>query len=280
MIRSQFCPRPTLPPGTVSADISGLVSSSTVSTVSVNDRVDGYLIWNTSLSGIVQSSTEQYKELGQNNFVGIHLEIQGKGIIAETNPNNIDWIINVTNDGYDPNYPGHFVDIIGFYSFGNKISEVTGLQVNEVYWVLEDPFGTAISSSAIPTSCPNIVDWNNPTKINISMSNDGSTILINVDNYYNTQSNVCNSTTTGSTGSTGMQTTTSATTGINRTTTSSTVVSGTTSSNTGGTTGKQNTQTETSIMQTTQSHGEVSSAFRIMYYKLLSFLLVLLQILQ
>lgn len=71
----------------------------------------------------------------------------------KTDPNNVQFSV-----GIGDNYPG-FGDIYDFSSHSN-LSLPNGTLVDSIIWQLTDSTGLALSSDALPTTAPNLDDWN------------------------------------------------------------------------------------------------------------------------
>ncbi|MGA2916207.1 MAG: PEP-CTERM sorting domain-containing protein [Sedimentisphaerales bacterium] len=73
--------------------------------------------------------------------------------IFQTNPNNIRFKV-----GIGDNYPS-FGDIYNFISYNNSPLP-NGTSIDTIVWQITDSTGTALSSDALPTTAPNLDDWN------------------------------------------------------------------------------------------------------------------------
>jgi hypothetical protein len=75
------------------------------------------------------------------------------GFTFMSDPNNTNFGVGVTN-----NYQGLMQDYYGFGS-RNNLSLSNGVLVEYISWSLSDYSGTALSSTALPTTAPVLSDW-------------------------------------------------------------------------------------------------------------------------
>ena len=78
--------------------------------------------------------------------------------VFETNENNVRFLVEIVNDQSGDSYLVR--------SESNICS--TAVLVDTIYWALADYGGTALLSDALPTTMPNLDDWNNMNVLSIS----------------------------------------------------------------------------------------------------------------
>ncbi|MCJ7777770.1 MAG: PEP-CTERM sorting domain-containing protein [Sedimentisphaerales bacterium] len=80
---------------------------------------------------------------------GIDLTVGG--FVFKTDPNNIKLLVEVSNNySYQDNY------LVRSY---NNLFLYNGVDVDHISWQLDDYSGTALSSTALPTTAPVLSDW-------------------------------------------------------------------------------------------------------------------------
>jgi len=125
--------------------------------ISVDDIITGTYTYNTDMSSYYN---EPYGvALSCNDFE------------FKTEPENVDFEMAITNDlsGWD------------YYSFRsyNNLSLLNGVDtaigIERISWQLEDATGTAVDSSALPTTAPILADWTSLSGLSIrgDKTNDG-----------------------------------------------------------------------------------------------------------
>jgi len=74
------------------------------------------------------------------------------GIEFETDPTNVDFWVGIVND-YPP------LDNYTFISRTNIASPALPVPIGDIYWILEDPTGSALSSDILSEYPPRLRDW-------------------------------------------------------------------------------------------------------------------------
>jgi hypothetical protein len=101
------------------------------------------------------------------------------GFNFRTDPDNIQFLFGVGN-----NYSG-FGDLYSFRSF-NNLPLSNGVLVNNIVWQLTDSSRSAFSSDALPTTAPNLANFDMDYGLNVS---GGSP-----DNYFHLSANITSAT--------------------------------------------------------------------------------------
>jgi len=116
--------------------------------IEVGDLITGTYTYHTDTAD--SSPIEGYAAYWYYDAPGsIYLSV--KGVEFKTDPASVDYGIAIS-DGYLSR------DIYAVGS-SNNLPLVSGIPVEDVYWLLEDPGLTALSSDALPTRAPLLDDW-------------------------------------------------------------------------------------------------------------------------
>ncbi len=117
--------------------------------ISPGDTITGFYIYDTDTP-----DTSPYSYIGHYQHydapAGISLSVGGFDF--RTNPENIDFLVGIVNDGTSGD------DGYWLVSY-NNLPLSNGTLVDSIVWQLNDPTGSAISSAALPTSAPVLEDW-------------------------------------------------------------------------------------------------------------------------
>ena len=82
------------------------------------------------------------------------IELEAGGFVFETNPNDVDFLIAIfDNDHYY--YNG---DLYGVVSY-NNMPLSNEISIDIIYWILIDHTFSTLSSDALPTTAPVLLDW-------------------------------------------------------------------------------------------------------------------------
>lgn len=81
------------------------------------------------------------------------ITVNAGGFVFETDPSNVDFIIEIVNDHGTPPKDGY---VLASY---NNLPLSNGATVEEIYWALVDPTLSAVSSDDLPTEPPVLADW-------------------------------------------------------------------------------------------------------------------------
>jgi hypothetical protein len=94
---------------------------------------------------------------------GIQLRIGGQ--VTGSDPADTSFLLEVVND-----FPGNGSDSYVIHSF-NNLPLTCGSPVDHISWQLDDPTGTALSSTALPSRPPRLADWTSLLGLTISGGN-------------------------------------------------------------------------------------------------------------
>ena len=89
------------------------------------------------------------------------IEIKISGLVFKTNPSNVDFRILILDDQF---YINRYIDAYAIVSH-NNLQLSNGMLVDTIGMWLEDSTCTALSSDALPTTAPQLSDWNDCTFI-------------------------------------------------------------------------------------------------------------------
>jgi len=83
------------------------------------------------------------------------ITLNAGGLVFRTNPNNVDFLVEIVNDHGIPAMDGYLLR-----SYNNIFDiSVPGERENHIAWQLNGPTLNAISSEALPTVAPVLADW-------------------------------------------------------------------------------------------------------------------------
>ena len=81
------------------------------------------------------------------------ITVNAGGFVFETDPNNVDFLVEIVNDHGDPPRDNY---LLRSY---NNLQLSNGALVGHISWQLDDPTATAFSSEALPKVPPVLADW-------------------------------------------------------------------------------------------------------------------------
>lgn len=81
------------------------------------------------------------------------IRVNAGGFVFETDPSDVDFLVEIVNDHGDPPRDGHQLRSY------NNLPLSNGATVDHIAWQLDDPTATAVSSEALPTEPPVLTDW-------------------------------------------------------------------------------------------------------------------------
>jgi hypothetical protein len=96
---------------------------------------------------------------------GVQVKSSNK-VIAQTNPNNVNFGFEITNNFLGPSY-----DTYLFQSSRNIGADANSVGPQFISWQLDDPTGQALQSEALPSQPPNLTDWQSIS--GFELSNEG-----------------------------------------------------------------------------------------------------------
>ncbi len=132
--------------------------------INVGDIITGSYIYDSntidtnpsSSVGDYQHSTSPY---------GVYLS--AGGFTFQTDLSNVDFLVEIGD-----NVPSN-LDFYLFHSY-NNLPLSNGVEVDHISWQLDDYSGTALSSTALPTTPPVLEDWSNVWELHIRCGYKGS----------------------------------------------------------------------------------------------------------
>lgn len=80
------------------------------------------------------------------------ITVKSGNLTFQTNPANVDFLVEIINDNGTPTRDGYFV-------LSKNNLPVNNLVVDHISWQLDDPTATANTSEALPTDAPILTDW-------------------------------------------------------------------------------------------------------------------------
>ncbi|MCJ7777768.1 MAG: PEP-CTERM sorting domain-containing protein [Sedimentisphaerales bacterium] len=128
------------------SDTDGLLEGK----VGVNDIITGSYTYDTATPD-TNPATDAGEYFHYNTPCGVVLNLEG--FVFTTDFDNIRFLMGIAND-----YPGHPGDGYWFNSY-NNLQLSNGAEVENISWQLDDYGGTALSSTALPTTAPVLSDW-------------------------------------------------------------------------------------------------------------------------
>ena len=122
------------------------------SNIKVGDIIKGTYSYDTSTPDSSSSVTVGRYEYSPPNTHGISLSIGSFGF--ETDMSSVDFRIDIFNDSIS----GSLTDAYGLISYSN-LPLVGGINVDSIWWWLEDYSATALTSDVLSIKAPDIDDW-------------------------------------------------------------------------------------------------------------------------
>jgi hypothetical protein len=126
--------------------------------IQINDMVTGTYTYDTSVLDSEPCDPSVGAYWHYNSPCGVSVFISGFNF--GTDPNNVRFSV-----GTGDNYPG-LGDIYSFSS-RNNLPLPNGVPVESIIWQITDSTGLALSSDALPTTAPNLDDWDMDYGLNI-----------------------------------------------------------------------------------------------------------------
>jgi hypothetical protein len=117
--------------------------------IKVNDSITGKYVYDSGIPDMFPSSPSYGEYHFPSSSCGI--EVKAGGFVFQTNPNTIDFFIEIFNDNNDTD---------GFHAFSRSNVQLSnGMEVGLIELHLEDKNGTALDSDALPTTAPVLTEW-------------------------------------------------------------------------------------------------------------------------
>jgi len=148
--------KPTKSPGIINIKIDAQVayifdpSNLLGGAIQVNDTMTGKYNYD---SGTPDSEPDPSIGIYKYNTSTFGIKLEAGGFVFETDPNNVDYRISITNNLSYTNWDMYSVSSINNSQLSN------GLLVTEIGWALLNTTGNAISSDDLPTTAPVLSDW-------------------------------------------------------------------------------------------------------------------------
>jgi hypothetical protein len=136
--------------------------------VTVGSTITGTYTYDTSTPDS-EPSTSQGAYWHYSALCGISLNVSGFSF--KTDPTNVNFLVDILNDdGINP-ADGYLL------RSSNNLPLSNGVLVDYIFWQLDDPTGTALSSDALPTTAPNLANWNSDYGLSIYSWGDNEFLL-------------------------------------------------------------------------------------------------------
>jgi hypothetical protein len=131
--------------------------------IHVGDTITGTYTYDSATLDSYPEDLTYAKYLNYSAPTGISLYVDGFNF--GTNPNNVEVGITIRNDDFGEDR----------YTFGSNhnLSLPDGTSVQHLFWELDDPTGTALSSDALPLTAPDLSRWSSNV-LSISTDRDFS----------------------------------------------------------------------------------------------------------
>jgi hypothetical protein len=136
--------------------------------VDVCDVITGYYTYESTTTDTSPEDWLGKYEYSQAPY-GITLEVGG--FHFETNPEDVDFIVYISNERISP-----IGDIYNIVSNNNSKLH-NGVDVDLIYWQLDDRSGQALSSTALPLIAPVLEDWLDLNHLRIQGENENLFII-------------------------------------------------------------------------------------------------------
>jgi len=118
--------------------------------IQVSDIITG---WYTYDSDVVDSAPEVWLGKYEYSQAPYGIILEGGGFRFETDPEDVDFIIDVSNDRVSPS--GDIYSVVS----NTNLPLSNGTPVENIWWQLNDNTGSALSSDALPATFPFLDDW-------------------------------------------------------------------------------------------------------------------------
>jgi len=117
--------------------------------IKVNDKITGKYIYD---SGTPDTDPDSHIGLYLHTSSTFGVELKAGGFVFKTNPSHVIFLIEIANDHYN------IMDCYCIYSDDN-LQLSNGIIVDRIQWGLLDSTHTALSNDALPTTAPDLSDW-------------------------------------------------------------------------------------------------------------------------
>jgi hypothetical protein len=133
--------------------------------IKVDDVITGKYVYDSGVSDSFPSSNKVGLYVFSSS--SCYIEIKAGGFSFKTNPNDMDFYIDIRNDYFDD-----ISDVDSYYVRSNKNLQLSnGMSVKYIWWFLKDKSCTALSSDALPTTAPKLDDWKDTNLLTIEGNN-------------------------------------------------------------------------------------------------------------
>ena len=137
--------------------------------ITIDDIITGTYTYSTDVADTNPSSTVGDYEYSESSY---GVELLCNGLEFKTDPCDVDFLLKIIND---KDYGYGEEDVYLFYSY-NNLPLLSSIGIDSISWQLNDYTGTAISSTALPSTAPILEDWQSLVGVHIRSEKIG-------DNY-------------------------------------------------------------------------------------------------